>query len=83
MGRSLVNEPLTLTRCHSFGLPQIYEALEGWKSVYSLQCKGHKGGNFCFSYVSSVLILFYCSSFHGMMCADRTVAGRGNVLINK
>ena len=23
--------PLTLTRCHSCWLPQLYEALEGWK----------------------------------------------------
>ena len=29
MGRSPRDEPLTLTRCHSCGLPQLYEALEG------------------------------------------------------
>ena len=34
IGHSLGDEPLNLTRCHSFGLPQVYEALEGWKSVY-------------------------------------------------
>ena len=28
------DEPLTLTRCHSCELPKLYEALEGWKSVY-------------------------------------------------
>ena len=33
MGSSLGNELLTLMRCHSCGLPQLYEALEGWKSV--------------------------------------------------
>ena len=45
MGRCPGDEPLTLTRCHSCGLPQLYEALEGWKSVcgrvYNL--KGIKG----------------------------------------
>ena len=29
MGRSPGEESLTLTRCHSCGLPQLYEALEG------------------------------------------------------
>ena len=33
MGRSPGDEPLTLTRYHSCGLPQLYEACEGWKSV--------------------------------------------------
>ena len=32
-GRSPGNEPLTLTRCHSWGLPQLNEAF-GWKSVW-------------------------------------------------
>ena len=45
MGCSLEDEPLTLTRCHSCGLSQPYEALEEWKSVcgraYGL--KGIKG----------------------------------------
>ena len=27
------DEPLTLMRCHSCGLPQLYEAFEGWKSI--------------------------------------------------
>ena len=31
--RSPVDEPLTLTICHSCGLPEIYETLEGWKSA--------------------------------------------------
>ena len=30
MGLSPGDEPLTLTRCHIYGLPQLYEAL-GWK----------------------------------------------------
>ena len=32
-GVALGNEPLTLARCHSCGLPHLYEALEGWTSV--------------------------------------------------
>ena len=40
------DEPLTLTRCHICGLPQLYEALEG----PNLQFKGHKGENFIFSF---------------------------------
>ena len=27
------DEPLTSTRCHSCGLPELYEPHEGWKSV--------------------------------------------------
>ena len=42
MGCSPGDEPLTLTRYHSCGLLQLYEALEGWKSVcglaYILNC---------------------------------------------
>ena len=33
MGRNPGDEPLTLTRCHSCGVQQLHEALEGWKSV--------------------------------------------------
>ena len=33
MGHSPGDEPLTLTRYHSCGLQQLYEALEGWKSI--------------------------------------------------
>ena len=33
MGRSPKNEPLTLMRCHNCGLKQLYDVLEGWKSV--------------------------------------------------
>ena len=57
MGRSPGDEPLTLTRCHSCGLPQLYEACEGWKSVcgraYNLQgIKGYFMGFFfsCLSF---------------------------------
>ena len=31
--RGLNNQPLTLTRCHSCELQQLYEALKGQKSV--------------------------------------------------
>ena len=41
MGHSPGDKPLTLTRCHSCGLSQQYEAFVGWKSVcgqaYSLK----------------------------------------------
>ena len=33
MGSSPGDEPLTMMRCHRWGLPQLYEALEKWKSV--------------------------------------------------
>ena len=33
MGRSPGDEGITLTRCHSCGLLQLYEAFEGWRSV--------------------------------------------------
>ena len=33
MGRCPQDEPLTLTRCHSCELQQLYKALKGWKSV--------------------------------------------------
>ena len=45
------DELLTLTRCHSCRLPQLYEALEGWKSLRpSLQLKGHERGMFFVSF---------------------------------
>ena len=34
MRRSPRDEPLILMRCHSCGLPQLYEDPERWKSVY-------------------------------------------------
>ena len=56
---------------HNCGLPQLYEAFEGWNSIcgqaYNLK------GKF------SVFLLFYCSSFLGMMYADPTVVGGGEV----
>ena len=68
MGRKLGDEPLTLMRCHSCGMAQVYEAL-WWKSVcgraYNL--KGIKGK-----------ISFFFNHFHGMMRADSAVAGGGN-----
>ena len=47
----------------------------------SLQLKGHKGEIFCISSVSLALLLFYFSSFHGMICADPAVAGGGDSII--
>ena len=54
MGHNPGDEPPTLTRCHSCGLTQLYEAFVGWKSVLcsSLQLKGGKGEIFCFSSLS-------------------------------
>ena len=63
MGRSPEDEPLTLTRCHSCGLPQLYEALEGWNSVggQAYNFKGIKGNisfiSFLFSFVSLLISL--------------------------
>ena len=69
MERSLGDEHLTMTRCHSCVLPQLYEALEGWKSVCG-RAYNLKGIN---------LFLFYYNSFHGMMRAKPGVTGMGNV----
>ena len=51
MGFSTGDETLTLMGCHSCGLSQLYEALEGWKSVsgQAYNFKGIKGKIFCFS----------------------------------
>ena len=54
MGCSPRDEPLTLTRCHSYIKP-LKGGIRLWPTV---QLKGHKGENFCFS---SHLKL--CSSF--------------------
>ena len=74
------NEPLTLTRCHSSGMPQLYEAFEGWKSVCgrAFSLKGIKGKISVFRLFLS-LCFFYRSSFHGIMRADPKVAGGGIV----
>ena len=56
MRRSPRDEPLTLMRYHSCGLPQLCEAHEGWKSVWpKLQLKGHKEETlFFFSFLNFV-----------------------------
>ena len=79
MGRSLRSEPLTLMKCHSCGLPHLYEALEGWKIVcgQTYNLKGIKEKIYVF-----LLFLKLCLSFtvaHGMMHADPAVVGGGNV----
>ena len=65
MGRSPGNEPLTLTRCHSCGLPQLYEAVEEWKSVcgraYNL--KGIKGKFSVFLHFLKLLFSFTVAHF--------------------
>ena len=60
MGSNPGDKPLTLTRCHSYGLPQLYEVLEGWKSVCARadNLKGIKGKiSFFFTFVSFVYLL--------------------------
>ena len=84
MGRSLGDGLLTLTRCHSCGLPQLYETCEGWKSIcgraYNL--KGIKR-----KFSVSLLLLKLCFSFtvafSCMMRADPVVTGGGDSIINK
>ena len=66
------DEPLTLRRIHSHELPQLYEALEGWKSVCD-----QKGKIYFFSFLLALLI-FFCS-FHGRMHANPVVVGSGDV----
>ena len=58
---SVWDEPLTLMKCHICGLPQLYEALEGWKSICGRahNLKGIKGNylvffsffKLCFSFI--------------------------------
>ena len=60
MGRSPGDGALTLMRCHSCGLPQLYEALEGWNSIcaraYNLKSIKGKTSVF-FSFLSFVSLL--------------------------
>ena len=84
MGYSLEDESLMLMRCHSCGMPQLYETLEGWKFVcgQAYNLKGIKGKISVFLlFLSFVSILLHSS--HGTMCADPAVAGGGDCLINK
>ena len=54
------DEPLTLTRCHSYGLSELYEAFEGWKSVdgQTYNLKGIKG-----KFSVCLIFLKLCFSF--------------------
>ena len=47
-GKSPGDESLTLTRCHSCGLPELYDSLEGGKSICGRahNLKGRKVENF-------------------------------------
>ena len=80
MEHSLRDEPPILMRCHSCGLPKLYGACEGWKFVcgraYNLK------GIFQFFLSFLALLLFYSSSFLGMMCADSVLMGGGDSIIN-
>ena len=60
MGHSLMDELLILMRCHICELPQLYKALEGWKSVcgQAYNLKGIKGKISVF-----LLFLKLCFSF--------------------
>ena len=85
IGHSQGDEPLTSPRCHSYGLPQLYETC-GWKSVCgrAFNLKGVKGKNYfslffpklCFSFIH---FISFHSSFHSMMRADPEGAGRGDM----
>ena len=79
MDRSPVDEPLTLTRCHSLLVAAAYEALEGRKPVcgQAYNLKGIIGKIYVFLLFLKLCFSFYCSSFHGMLRASP--AGRGNV----
>ena len=72
-GHNPGDEPLTLTRCHSYTKP----VKGGSPFVPSLQLKGHKG-KICFS---SFLGFFYCSFFLGMMYVDPVEMGAGDSMI--
>ena len=67
MGHSPGDEPLTLTRCYSCGMPKLHEAFEGWNSVcgraYNL--RGIKGKIFCFSFFLKVCFSFTVAHFMG------------------
>ena len=67
-GECMGDKPLTMMRCHSSGLPQLYEAL-GWNSCMlpSLQLKGHIRENF---------FLFFSLE---LMHADPAVEGGASV----
>ena len=53
MGHNQGDEPLALIKCHGCGLPQLYEAFEGFKSIcgQSYNLKGIMG-KFSFSSLS-------------------------------
>ena len=71
MGRCPGDEPLTLTRCHSCDLQQLYEALEG---RYSVCDQGHKVENLFFISFSFTNLLILLISWH-VACRHR---GDGN-----
>ena len=72
LGRSFGDEPLALTRCLSCGVPQLYEALDGWKFICgrAYNIKGIKGKIYVI-----LLFLKLCFSF----TVTHFMAGRGDV----
>ena len=61
------DEPMTLMRYHSFGLPQLYEAIEGCKFIcdQAYKLRGIKGKIlFFFSFLSFVSLLLWLVSWH-------------------
>ena len=58
------DKPLKLTRCHSCGLSQLYEALGGGNlSVFKPATKGYNGGIFLFFYFVFLILFYYGSPF--------------------
>ena len=70
--------PLTLTRCHSCRLPQLYEALEGWRSYcgQAYDLKGIKGKfsvfllflKFCFSFTLAHFLAWCVLTLQWLFC---------------
>ena len=82
MGSCLGDEPLSLKRCHSCELQQLYEALEGQKSVcdQAHNFKGIKGKFYFFKSFSFSSLLLLLISWHD---ACRTRGGGNWLKYNK
>ena len=74
-GHSPGDEPLTLMRCNSSRLSQLFETLkDGVLFVAKPATLGIKG-KFSFFFYFVYLLLFYYPSFLGMMRPDPTLVG--------
>ena len=81
MGRSPVDEPLTLMRCRSFRLPHLYEALGGIPICgRTLQLKGHKGEIF-FLFFLQLRFSFTVARFMTSCVSTTRWGGGGDGLI--